>query len=103
MAEFMTPMSERQAREHVESVVRRSKTSFFWAMRALPGAKRHAMFAVYAFCREVDDIADERGTLADKLARLDEWRREIARLYEGAPLHPVTRALAAPIADFSLH
>ena len=95
-------MSERQAREHVESVVRRSKTSFFWAMRALPEAKRYAMYAVYAFCREVDDIADERGTSADKLARLDEWRREIGRAYEGGPLHPVTRALAGPIVDFGL-
>lgn len=102
MAEIMTPMSDRQAREHVVSVVRRSKTSFFWAMRALPEAKRHAMYAVYAFCREVDDIADERGTLADKLARLDEWRREIGRAYEGGPRHPVTRALAGPIADFGL-
>ncbi len=102
MAEMMTPESERQAREHVESVVRRSKTSFFWAMRALPEAKRYAMYAVYAFCREVDDIADERGTFADKLARLDEWRREIGRAYEGGPLHPVTRALAGPIVDFGL-
>ena len=102
MAEIMTPMSERQARKQVESVVRRSKTSFFWAMRALPEAKRYAMFAVYAFCREVDDITDERGTLADKLARLEEWRREIGRVYEGGPLHPVTRALAGPITDFGL-
>ena len=98
----MTPMSGRQAREHVESVVRRSKTSFFWAMRALPEAKRFAMYAVYAFCREVDDIADEEGTLADKLARLEEWRREIGRAYEGGPRHPVTRALAGPIAEFGL-
>ena len=98
----MTPMSERQTREHVESVVRRSKTSFFWAMRALPEAKRYAMYAVYAFCREVDDIADERGATAGKLARLDEWRREIGRAYEGGPLHPVTRALAGPIVDFGL-
>ena len=96
------PMSEHQAREHVESVVKRSKTSFFWAMRALPEAKRYGMYAVYAFCREVDDIADEEGIAADKLARLDEWRREIDRAYAGAPLHPVTRALADPIAEFSL-
>ena len=95
-------MSERQARDHVESVVKRSKTSFFWAMRALPEAKRHGMYAVYAFCREVDDIADERGTFAGKLVRLDEWRREIARVYDDQPLHPVSRALAGPIAEFGL-
>ena len=69
-------------------------------MRALPEAKRYAMYAVYAFCREVDDIADERGATAGKLARLDEWRREIGRAYEGGPLHPVTRALAGPHRGF---
>jgi phytoene synthase len=102
MAEIMTPISERVARDHVESVVKRSKTSFFWAMRTLPQEKRHAMFAVYAFCREVDDIADERGAFAGKLDRLDEWRREIDRVYDAQPLHPVSRALAAPIAEFGL-
>jgi squalene synthase HpnD len=102
MAENVDPMSERQARDHVETVVKRSKTSFFWAMRALPEAKRHGMYAVYAFCREVDDIADERGTFAGKLVRLDEWRREIARVYDDQPLHPVSRALAGPIAEFGL-
>lgn len=102
MEELTTPLSDRQAREHVEAVVRRSKTSFFWAMRTLPEAKRRGMYAVYAFCREVDDIADEKGTFADKLARLDEWRGEIGRVYGGGPRHPVTWALAGPIADFGL-
>ena len=64
----MIPESERQARDHVESVVKRSKTSFFWAMRALPEENRHAMFAVYAFCREVDDIADGDGPRRSLLA-----------------------------------
>jgi phytoene/squalene synthetase len=45
----------------VDDLVRRSGTSFYWAIRMLPEEKRRAMFAVYAFCREVDDIADEPG------------------------------------------
>ncbi len=44
--------------ELVEDVVVKAKTSFYWAMRLLPADKRQAMFAVYAFCRVVDDIAD---------------------------------------------
>ena len=49
--------------------MRRSGTSFYWAMRLLPAEKREAMFAVYAFCREVDDIADEPGEMDDEAAR----------------------------------
>ena len=48
---------------YVEHVVRASGTSFYWAMRSLPPEKRQAMFAVYAFCRQVDDIADEPGEM----------------------------------------
>lgn len=88
--------------DHVEALVRRSGTSFFWAMRLLPAEKRRAMFAVYAFCREVDDIADEPAHLENKLARLQEWRDEIDRLYEGRASLPVARALVGPVARFGL-
>jgi phytoene synthase len=88
---------------HVNHVVRRSGTSFFWAMRFLPRIKRDAMFAIYAFCREVDDVADDPGVEADKRARLAEWRDEVERLYAGRPTHPVARALVRPVAYFGLH
>ena len=45
----------------INEIVGESGTSFFWAMRLLPKDRREAIFAVYAFCREVDDIADEEG------------------------------------------
>ncbi len=61
MTEAQPDLALVEAMEQVESLVRRSKTTFFWAMRLLPEAKRNAMYAVYAFCREVDDIADESG------------------------------------------
>jgi len=89
---------EHQAAE----LVRRSKTSFYWAMRRLPLEKRNAMFAIYAFCREVDDIADEPGDEADKLDRLDLWRMDIDSLYAGKPTFPIARALERPVSRFGL-
>ncbi len=82
--------------------VRRSGTSFYWAMRILPRVKREAMFAIYAFCREVDDIADERGDAEAKQTALAAWRDQIAALYDGRPGRTITRALAAPVAEFRL-
>jgi presqualene diphosphate synthase len=65
-------------------------SSFYTAMRILPEAEREAMFAVYGFCRAVDDIADDRGPAgaADRLAALDRWRADIAAMCAGhAPPH----------------
>lgn len=86
----------------VESIVRRSRTSFYWAMRFLPSEKRRAMFAVYAFCRQVDDIADEAGTIANKRRALTIWREEIERLYAGMAQYAVTAALVQPVERFGL-
>ena len=60
-------MDRERARKHVTSVVRKSRTTFYWAMRVLPADQRNAMYAVYAFCREVDDIADLPGDKNEKL------------------------------------
>jgi len=90
------------ARAHVREVTERSGTSFFWAMRLLEPARRDAMFAIYAFCREVDDIADEGGTAGAKRQGLADWRREIDRLYAGAPTRPTTEALLRPVAEYGL-
>ncbi len=87
-----------QARE----VVARSGTSFHLGMRVLPKARREAMYAIYAFCRAVDDIVDEPGPRTGKLAALEAWRGEIENLYQGRPTRPVTRALAGPVADYNL-
>ncbi|HVJ50882.1 MAG TPA: presqualene diphosphate synthase HpnD [Aliidongia sp.] len=81
-----------------------AKSSFYTAMRLLPEARRNAMFAVYAFCREVDDIADEPpapGTT--KSAELDLWRAEIETIYEGGiPSKSLARALIGPVRNFGL-
>ena len=87
---------------HVHRVVARSGTSFLWGMRVLPAERRHAMYAIYAFCREVDDVADEPGETAEKKLGLADWRDEIARLYAGEPQRLTTRALLQPVRRFDL-
>ena len=79
-----------------------SGSSFYAAMRILPKRERDAMFAIYGFCREVDDIADEPGrTPPEQLAALDAWRADLDALYAGES-RPNTRALTAPVTDFHL-
>ncbi len=87
---------------YVDDLVGRSGTSFYWAMRLQPEAKRRAMFAVYAFCREVDDIADDEGGANGKQAQLAEWQHELDELYAGRPRHRLARALIEPIDRFAL-
>ena len=86
----------------VERIVRAAGTSFYHGMRVLPPDQRHAMYAVYAFCRIVDDIADEDAPLDAKRAGLAAWRDRIAAVYEGRADGPVTRVLAAAVPRFQL-
>ncbi len=95
-------MQRSEAIEHVTEIVRRSGTSFYRAMRILPPHRRNAMFAIYAFCREVDDIADGPGDPTDKRARLESWRNEVEGLFNNAPGTPVTCALQGPVKEFGL-
>ncbi|BBK32606.1 farnesyl-diphosphate farnesyltransferase [Stella humosa] len=86
----------------VLDVVRNAGSSFYWAMRLLPRERRQAMYAVYAFCRIVDDIADGPLPPAEKRDGLAHWRREVERLFDGAPTEPVARALAGPVEQYGL-
>lgn len=86
----------------VQARLTASRSSFYWAMRLLPKHRRQAMFAVYAFCRAVDDIADGVGPAPDKMAALAAWRLEIDALFRGAPRHPATVAVARAIPAFGL-
>jgi len=81
-------------------VARRS--SFYLAMRILPQAQRQAMYEVYSFCRAVDDIADDEVPQGGRLAMLDRWRADIARLYAGRGATDLTQALALPVTTFAL-
>ncbi len=95
-------MTINDARRHAQETVKRSGTSFGAGMKILSGERREAMYAVYAFCREVDDIADEPAPLAEKKAQLQSWRAEIDRLYRGEPTFPTGIALLNHIRRFNL-
>src|SRR5215831_9146883 len=70
-------------------------------MRVLPRAQREAMFEIYSFCRQVDDIADSSGPRAERRAALDRWRADIDALYAGRPVGR-TRGMAQAVAAFGL-
>ncbi|TMJ62762.1 MAG: presqualene diphosphate synthase HpnD [Alphaproteobacteria bacterium] len=89
-------------RQAIRQRVEAAGTSFYWAMRLLPRDRRDGMYAIYAFCREVDDIADDSGPPASKQAALAEWHSEIDALYDGRPRQLVARALAEPVARYRL-
>jgi phytoene synthase len=78
-----------------------TKSSFYLAMRVLEPAQRQAMYAIYAFCRAVDDIADEEGDRSARAAQLDGWRRDLDELYAGR-VHQRCANLAEPVRRFGL-
>lgn len=96
--------------EQVAAIVRAAGTSFYRGMAILPPARRQAMYAIYAFCRIVDDIADEESPFETRKPRLEEWRARIAALYRGDSTHaahgdaaaPVTRELRRAIQAYAL-
>jgi len=79
--------------EALATLVRKSRSSFYYSFLLLPRPKRDAIYAVYALCRAVDDIADDPGDIEAKAERLKGWREELDRCYAGRPTHPITRAL----------
>ncbi|HEV2336840.1 MAG TPA: presqualene diphosphate synthase HpnD [Stellaceae bacterium] len=89
-------------RETIRQRVESAGTSFYWAMRLLPKARRNGMYAVYAFCREVDDIADDTTSPMHKKTALAAWRAEIEALYAGHPSHLVACALRDPVTHYRL-
>lgn len=78
-----------------------SGSSFYAAMRILPAEQRDAMFQIYSFCRQVDDIADSDGPRETRLAEIDQWRRDIDALYAGNPPARV-KDYVGPVKQFGL-
>jgi presqualene diphosphate synthase len=91
-----------EAADVIRARVQAAGTSFYWAMRILPPARRDAMFAIYAFCREVDDIADSDAPPTAKRVELIGWRDEIDAIYAGRPSHLIGRALVAAVDAYHL-
>ena len=88
--------------DSVEAIVRAAGTSFYRGMRVLEPDRRSAMYAIYAFCRMVDDIADEDLPFLEKRPALASWRERIAGLYSGAADDAVTRVLVLAVRKFAL-
>jgi phytoene synthase len=106
MAEIGMTSLERMPSEtdlaDVRHRVQTAGSSFYWAMRLLSRAKSDALFAIYAFCRDVDDIADGNAPSADKRLALAEWRRRIEDLFAGVAADPINRALLPAVTRFGL-
>lgn len=79
-----------------------SGSSFYYSFMFLPAARRRAITALYAYCREVDDVVDECTDPGVARTKLAWWRDEVARLYAGHPHHPVARALADVVAPYGI-
>ena len=88
----------------VWDIVKKSGSSFTAGMKLLDKDRRRAMFAVYAFCRQIDDIADEPAPTREKKKLLDLWRNDIAALYRGKipPDNPVAQDLAGCVPKYAL-
>jgi 15-cis-phytoene synthase len=88
--------------EYCQDKAAKSGSSFYYSFLFLPAEQRRAITALYAFCREVDDIVDECHDVQIAHNKLDWWRKEIARVYGGDPTHPVGLALKDVLPRFAL-
>ena len=88
--------------EYCQQRAAASGSSFYYSFLFLAPERRRAITALYAFCREVDDVVDECSDAQLARAKLDWWRMEIANLYGGKPQHPVMQALAPAAAAYGV-
>lgn len=88
--------------QYVQQRAAASGSSFYYAFLFLPQRRRLAITAFYAFCREVDDVVDNANDLSVAGAKLAWWQQEVARAFEGAASHPVTRALMPLVREFGI-
>ncbi|MEJ6667013.1 MAG: presqualene diphosphate synthase HpnD, partial [Alcaligenes aquatilis] len=88
--------------EYCQNKAAQSGSSFYYAFLFLPPERRRAITALYAFCREVDDVVDEVHEESVARMKLVWWRTQVADLYEGRAHHPVMQALAPHIEAFGL-
>ena len=88
--------------EYCQQKAAASGSSFYYSFLFLPANRRRAITALYAFCREVDDIVDECTDPQIAATKLAWWRLELDRLYSGQPQHPISLALQPVLAEFNL-
>ncbi len=90
------------AGQFVSRLTRKSRSNFFYAFLCLPRPQREAIYAVYAFCRIVDDAVDVGGDRAEQRREIARWRGEIAQVYEGVPAHPAAERLQHAVRRFPI-
>src|ERR1700737_1066698 len=83
-------------------ITRQASSNFSYAFIRLPAAGGRALYAVYAFCRFVDDVADEADGGIEPAALLQRWRGELNRVYADTVERPVSRALADSVRRFHI-
>jgi len=88
--------------EYCQQKAAASGSSFYYSFLFLPPARRRAITALYAFCREVDDVVDETSDAQLAATKLAWWRVEVGNLFAGKPQHPVTQALSPHLQPFGL-
>jgi phytoene synthase len=88
--------------QYCQQKAAQSGSSFYYSFLFLPPQRRSAITALYAFCREVDDVVDETSDPQVALTTLAWWRKEVAQMLAGTPNHPVTRALAPHLQPFDI-
>jgi phytoene synthase len=92
----------KDASAYCREVTRQQAKNFYYAFLFLPRHKREAIYAVYAFCRYCDDIADEGQDVTTQQTLLQRWREELDRCYAGTPTHLITQALQPVIATYTI-
>jgi phytoene synthase len=90
-------MTLTEAQAYCRTVTQRSRSNFYYSFLFLPRDRREAMYAVYAFCREVDSAVDDAPPGSDPSAQLQAWRRELDAAYRGTATHPVTISLSSHV------
>jgi phytoene synthase len=88
--------------QYCQDKAAKSGSSFYYSFLFLPPEQRKAIMALYAFCREVDDVVDECSDHDIARIKLQWWRESMRQTFDGAPQHPVQRALITPIQNFNL-
>ena len=88
--------------DYCQEKAAKSGSSFYYSFMFLPPERRQAITALYAFCREVDDVVDECHDLSLAQAKLAWWRQELGRVYSGTPTHPVGLALQDVVGRYGM-
>ena len=96
------PSAAVNAHEYCQQKAAASGSSFYYSFLFLPEDRRRAITALYAFCREVDDIVDETKDAGIARTKLAWWREEVRNVYHGQPQHPVARALKEVVGPYGL-